>query len=258
MTPTFSPYAAWKLPRLLLACLGLTTGQAFAIAIEVGPSTCASVSQGPSYAPGIQVCAPNYVESNAPESDYSSHGDAAGGTLSYFYEAVDPHDELVTLTVSYDLFAQATGTSFDAYGAYSHQASASITVGAAFHDFNAGVIAYTYEGLPVATDDTGLQTISIQVETNQQYNVLLQTDAESQGVGDAISFADPMISVDPTLYPDTQIVVSAGISNTVADIPPTAPVPEPEDTVLLAAGLAALALRVRRTLRLTRRATESS
>ncbi len=167
-------------------------------------------------------------------------------------------DKAEAVSLTHHLYAQGSGVSFDSTGAYSHQPIAYITVNALSSQFNDNVVAVTGESLPLATDDGLLKTATLYVETNQAYSIVLQTSVKSEGVGHAIAFADPMIAVDPALNPDTQIVVSEGISNTVADIPLTSAVPEPAEGALLAAGIAALALRGRRTSMSTLRTNECS
>ena len=233
---------------LSLSALCLCGAAAFAAtpAPVLGSSVC-TVPQGAGT--GTQVCGPNYVESHAKQFDSAIGGSGGATSLAYVYDVVDTSDRLVDVTLSYELFAQSVGAAFDAHGAASHEAEASITVGSADLSFSDAIHAISDAGNLVATNGGSVQSIVLHVQTNTKYVIVMRSSAVSVGAGEAIAFVDPSISLDPASYPDASVLVSDGISNTVAtDVitPIASTVPEPATAVSMLGALFALVLARRR------------
>lgn len=233
------------LPVLLIGSLAASRGYG-AVISGLGGFTCNVPTNTPG-SPGVgtQVCGPNYLESHAPSPTNDVLGAIGGASsLIYNFEVLDSSNRLVTADLSFFLLAQATGgDSFSIFGRSSHQAEASIQVTTAALTFSEELVATADTTKPVVSLGGQLQAETLQVNTNQEYNITLRTSAATEGVGDAYAFASTQVAVDASLYPDASVVVSPGISNTLGleNVHAITPVPLPGTGWLLGVSLLGLA-----------------
>ena len=157
---------------------------------------------------------------------------SASGTLVYQMEVVGPAGDVpVTIAVSGGVNGSSDSLSGDTFAGFAMTALWRFeTVG--------GTPVVAEEGIstPALTgsfSDSFANAHELMLAANQVYTVTMLVNAGARG-GSASAFIDPIFSFGPGVGPEYSFAFSEGIGNAAL------PVPEPEASLLLSAGLLAM------------------
>ncbi|HEY4211840.1 MAG TPA: VPLPA-CTERM sorting domain-containing protein [Steroidobacteraceae bacterium] len=210
---------------------------------------------------GFGLCGPGWVEARAPTQAGFPYTSSEEET--YYYEVQGPANAIVSATISYFLYGDVS-TGFDQNNNPTGQANgnASITVTTASDTFNDSVSALVFPGSGPSPFQTTVKggdldgswvpvSKQLLVQANTLYTVTLaaygNVDSLAPGIK-ATGFADPVITIDPSMYPDYSVALSPGMTNTLSLDRVPAPVPLPAAGWLLLSALGGLGSMARKSL----------